>query len=115
MDKFPGARYKSFSTSSEADEFLKGLTVFYFEEMKLTLDVLFFFCFVGSDDRPYHSYQTPYTRPAFDSRQSFSHSRSQEGYSNSIPVVYSDGCCYGNGKRGAEGGVGVFWGEDSPQ
>ena len=31
------------------------------------------------------------------------------------PVVFSDGCCYGNGRRNAKAGVGVYWGVDHPQ
>ncbi len=31
----------------------------------------------------------------------------------SRPVVYSDGCCFNNGFRGACGGLGVYWGDGS--
>ena len=31
--------------------------------------------------------------------------------SHDRPVVYSDGCCYGNGRQSASAGVGVYWGE----
>ena len=30
-------------------------------------------------------------------------------------VVYSDGCCFNNGKHGAKGGIGVFWGDGDPR
>ncbi|XP_021468049.1 ribonuclease H1 isoform X1 [Oncorhynchus mykiss] len=29
-------------------------------------------------------------------------------------VVYTDGCCSGNGKAGARAGIGVYWGRDHP-
>ncbi|KAK1796016.1 hypothetical protein P4O66_009115 [Electrophorus voltai] len=29
-------------------------------------------------------------------------------------VVYTDGCCTGNGKTGARAGIGVYWGPDHP-
>ena len=31
------------------------------------------------------------------------------------PVVYSDGCCFNNGRASARAGIGVFWGHGSPQ
>lgn len=43
----------------------------------------------------------------FTLRRHLSHATS------STPVVYCDGCCYSNGKRGAKGGIGVFWGDGS--
>ncbi len=30
-------------------------------------------------------------------------------------MVYSDGCCFSNGKRGAKAGVGVYWGDGDPR
>ena len=33
----------------------------------------------------------------------------------STPVVYTDGCCRGNGKQGAIGGIGVYWGPEHPR
>ena len=33
--------------------------------------------------------------------------------SGSIPVVYCDGSCYGNGRTGARAGIGIYWEEDS--
>jgi len=35
--------------------------------------------------------------------------------SSSIPVVYTDGCCRSNGKKGAIGGIGVYWGPKHPK
>lgn len=29
------------------------------------------------------------------------------------PVVYSDGCCFNNGRAGARAGIGVYWGHNS--
>ena len=31
------------------------------------------------------------------------------------PTVYTDGCCFNNGRPGASAGIGVFWGRDNPQ
>ena len=30
------------------------------------------------------------------------------------PVVYSDGCCFNNGRPNAQAGIGVYWGDNSP-
>ncbi|CAF3929400.1 unnamed protein product [Rotaria sp. Silwood2] len=29
-------------------------------------------------------------------------------------IVYSDGCCFGNGRSGSKGGYGVYWDDDHP-
>lgn len=29
-------------------------------------------------------------------------------------VVYTDGCCSGNGQSGARAGIGVYWGCNNP-
>ena len=33
----------------------------------------------------------------------------------SSAVVYTDGCCRGNGKKNAIGGIGVYWGPQHPR
>lgn len=43
-----------------------------------------------------------------------SHTPTSSGDS-AIPKVYSDGCCYGNGKKHSRAGVGVYWGEGHTQ
>lgn len=30
-------------------------------------------------------------------------------------IVYTDGCCFHNGKHGASAGIGVYWGLDSKE
>ncbi|XP_064195852.1 ribonuclease H1 isoform X1 [Anguilla rostrata] len=35
-------------------------------------------------------------------------------YMGEAVVVYTDGCCSGNGKHGARAGIGVYWGPDHP-
>ncbi|VDK42371.1 unnamed protein product [Anisakis simplex] len=37
-----------------------------------------------------------------------------EWRSQGVPVVYTDGACSSNGRRGAKAGIGVFWGDNSP-
>ncbi|XP_056337321.1 ribonuclease H1 [Danio aesculapii] len=36
-------------------------------------------------------------------------------YMGDAVVVYTDGCCTGNGKHGARAGIGVYWGRDHPR
>lgn len=31
-----------------------------------------------------------------------------------VPVVYTDGSCFGNGMAGCKAGYGVFWGDNHP-
>ena len=59
--------------------------------------------------RKYHSNQTKFLGSLPET------SGGSGGSSSSRPVVYSDGCCYNNGFRGACGGVGVYWGHGSSQ
>uniref|UniRef100_A0A8C1MGL5 Ribonuclease H1 n=2 Tax=Cyprinus carpio TaxID=7962 RepID=A0A8C1MGL5_CYPCA len=35
-------------------------------------------------------------------------------YMGDAVVVYTDGCCSANGKKGARAGIGVYWGRDHP-
>ncbi|XP_030626399.1 ribonuclease H1 [Chanos chanos] len=35
-------------------------------------------------------------------------------YMGDAVVVYTDGCCTGNGRDGARAGIGVYWGQDHP-
>ncbi|XP_076011121.1 ribonuclease H1 [Genypterus blacodes] len=43
-------------------------------------------------------------------------SESSDGftYMGEAVVVYTDGCCSGNGKSGARAGIGVYWGHNHP-
>ena len=42
------------------------------------------------------------------------HLYSYSGPPGDAVVVYTDGCCSGNGKIGARAGIGVYWGRDHP-
>uniref|UniRef100_A0A8C7IIL3 Ribonuclease H1 n=1 Tax=Oncorhynchus kisutch TaxID=8019 RepID=A0A8C7IIL3_ONCKI len=50
------------------------------------------------------------------SQDSCASSKSSDGftYMGDAVVVYTDGCCSGNGKAGARAGIGVYWGRDHP-
>lgn len=41
-------------------------------------------------------------------------SRGEDFDESNAAVVYTDGACVNNGKKGAVGGIGVYWGPDSP-
>jgi ribonuclease HI len=84
VNQYPGAVYKSFKTLPEAEEFNK---VRY--KRKLTSR--------SHDDRG-----GPPTK----------HSCVSDGAG--VPVVYADGCCYGNGRVGAKAGMGVYWDDHHP-
>lgn len=36
-------------------------------------------------------------------------------YDTDRVVVYSDGCCFSNGRWKARAGIGVYWGDDDPR
>ncbi|XP_062323214.1 ribonuclease H1 [Osmerus eperlanus] len=50
------------------------------------------------------------------SQGSASSSGTKDGftYMGDAVVVYTDGCCSGNGRIGARAGIGVYWGRDHP-
>ncbi|CAB3979657.1 ribonuclease H1 [Paramuricea clavata] len=41
--------------------------------------------------------------------------RSKQDYDPDRVVVYTDGCCFSNGRRGAKGGIGVYWSDGDPR
>ena len=66
--------------------------------------------------RGYKHFKPSY--PSFSSSSSVSSlshsslfsSSSSVSSSDSRPVVYTDGCCTKNGRKGARAGIGVYWG-----
>ena len=61
-------------------------------------------------------YKASYTKSSASSSfsgmslSSLSSSSTGTSSSDSRPVVYTDGCCSKNGRRGARAGIGVYWG-----
>lgn len=123
---FPGARYKKFSTQDEAKSFVVGSDSGYSASYSYAAST-----YCGSrkrswndfsenssyNPRGYEHFKPSY--PSFSSSSSssslspsslFSSSSSTASSSDSRPVVYTDGCCTKNGRKGARAGIGVYWG-----
>eukprot|EP01080_Neovahlkampfia_damariscottae_P003483 gene3483-6132_t len=87
---FPNAKYKSFLSKIEAHAFVKNPT---FKKVKSNIQ---------SNKRKYSSYNNDKAenkKPKLEEDDNFT-------------IIYTDGSCLGNGKKGAVGGVGVFFGEE---
>ena len=130
MNGFSGAVFKGFSTRAEADQFIsqgrhssaarssysgdfvstasRSRLIFIFLGLRITHTGGYFFRSGGS--RRYHS-----SGPSSHEGGHCSSSVPTLSEQKSLPVVYSDGCCYGNGHQIATGGVGVYWGDHHPQ
>lgn len=117
---FPGARYKKFGTNHEAEEFINqqdgqsslstdfGVKKNFSFKSKHQTNNLGFSKSKTSD----WSYST--SRKTRLLPKDFDFDSSKDSLST-IPIVYTDGCCLGNGKSKAIGGIGVYWGPNHPR
>lgn len=96
---YPGARYKSFKSRQEAQKFIDA-----------GKDINIIKRSISGYKRSYHDNT--------DGSDDYSYTKRPKTCSideeMDRPVVFSDGCCYGNGRRNAKAGVGVYWGVDHP-
>ncbi|KAK3736342.1 hypothetical protein QZH41_020793 [Actinostola sp. cb2023] len=126
-----GARFKKFGSHEEASDFVGGSDNGHSGASS---------SYSYTPNVPDHdtSPQSSYSRPAkYDStnnyvhkpRDNFKHTTRRTQYLDQLPsanlstvtesrgedqrpIVYSDGCCTNNGYKGAQAGVGVYWGQD---
>jgi len=106
---FPGARYKKFGSQSEAQDFInEGSSSNSSRNTSLGV-------------RNTNSFKSKTQGYSFGASTSLKrtkildHLPTQNFSTSSTPVVYTDGCCRGNGKLGAIGGIGVYWGPEHPR
>ncbi|KAL2082383.1 hypothetical protein ACEWY4_022201 [Coilia grayii] len=62
-------------------------------------------------------YEAKRMKPSEDKLQGSSTTPAEQSnftYMGDAVVVYTDGCCEGNGKTGARAGIGVYWGPNHP-
>lgn len=123
---FPGARYKKFSTEDEAKSFVSGLkssgsltsavAAPSQESRKRTFHEV---CGNNQFDnaRSLNSKGSKFSKPYRNSgigsswtSSSISSLSNDDSSSGDRPVVYTDGGCTKNGKKGARAGIGVYWG-----
>jgi len=119
---YPKARYKKFNTSSEAIQFINeagGVPKLQNEfSVKKTTN------FKSKQSSSTNNVKSE----AIEQRKTILLSAEQSAEESSFrhefirrenlptsPVVYTDGCCFSNGKVGAVGGVGVYWAPCHPR
>ncbi|XP_068198598.1 ribonuclease H1 [Antennarius striatus] len=128
VDRYPSARFMKFALERDAWAFVRGdgpapaptvKKVSQTEEPGVSLlpkrgpEPLEYIP-LGKKRCPSHEgLESPPKRPK---RREPSSSESTQGFSymGDAVVVYTDGCCTGNGQRGARAGIGVYWGCDHP-
>ncbi|XP_038824184.1 ribonuclease H1-like [Salvelinus namaycush] len=125
VDKFPYASYKKFAAEKDAWAFVRSLAT------SITPDVSEGASYEATlprrapealeyipigQKRHYDHIDEEEMSPAKQSQYSSPSSKSSDGftYIGDAVVVYTDGCCSGNGKAGARAGIGVYWGRDHP-
>ncbi|XP_067273663.1 ribonuclease H1 isoform X2 [Pseudorasbora parva] len=131
VDKFPSASYKKFASEKDAWGFVRSQSAApsfgrpngYECEVLPPRNVPDASMAVplgkkrtredSEDDRPSFSkrvklIETPQPKTAASSSDGFT-------YMGDSVVVYTDGCCSANGKKGARAGIGVYWGRDHPR
>ncbi|XP_068678343.1 ribonuclease H1-like [Montipora foliosa] len=126
---FPGARFKKFSTNEEAENFVCGSDSGYGNADSSTAPI-------SNGRSKKRSYQEMCDSNGFSNTttwRNYKHHKSSSSTTSSHsaasssswlsslddsvlivdrPIVYTDGCCTKNGRRGARAGVGVYWGPE---
>ncbi|XP_066918467.1 ribonuclease H1-like [Clytia hemisphaerica] len=108
---FHGARYKKFGSEQEAQSFIDEVS-----SSNSSLGVRRTQTFKAKSQNT----AFPGSVTALSKRTKLIEARSlstqaSSSSTSSKPVVYTDGCCRGNGRSGAIGGIGVYWGPDHPR
>ncbi|XP_029589054.1 ribonuclease H1 isoform X2 [Salmo trutta] len=113
VDKFPYASYKKFAAEKDAWEFVRGAS--YEATLPRRAPEALEYIPIGQK-RHYDHIDEEEMSPAKQSQYSRPSSKRSDGftYIGDAVVVYTDGCCSGNGKAGARAGIGVYWGRDHP-
>nr|XP_057930489.1 ribonuclease H1 isoform X2 [Doryrhamphus excisus] len=125
VDKFPSAAFKKFASEKEAWEFVRGVEPS--KAPQATKAVESDLCPLpkrGPEPLEYIPLGKKRSRVEVEEvvpskrvkETDCASSGSTDGftYMGDAVVVYTDGCCTSNGKRGARGGIGVYWGPRHP-
>ncbi|XP_041661411.1 ribonuclease H1 [Cheilinus undulatus] len=129
VDKFPAASFKKFASEKDAWMFIRGIQPSAAPEVTKASHV------VASDinllpkrgpepleyiplgkKRTHSEQEEAESNPKRVKQSETSASENTGGftYMGDAVVVYTDGCCSANGKKGARAGIGVYWGSDNP-
>lgn len=127
VDKFPAASFKKFASEKDAWAFFRGdktsaLPVV--KEAKCVESATALLPKRGPEPLEYiplgkkrcHSDKDVESPPKRVKLSESSSPESTDGftYMGDAVVVYTDGCCSGNGRKGAKAGIGVYWGCNHP-
>lgn len=131
VDKFPSASFKKFASEQDAWDFVRSLSGASSSEGAngCEYEVLpprnvpcssMAVSFGGKrthDETEDEGSSCPKRAKLIEVPQPKTGTTSSDGftYMGDAVVVYTDGCCSGNGKHGARAGIGVYWGRDHPR
>ncbi|KAK9531899.1 hypothetical protein VZT92_011291 [Zoarces viviparus] len=126
VDKFPAASFKKFGSEKDAWAFFRGVEPAAVPEVKKVAveSAVALLPKRGPEPLEYipigrkrcHSDQDAESPPKRVKQSESSSSESTDGftYMGDAVVVYTDGCCSRNGQKGAQAGIGVYWGHNHP-
>uniref|UniRef100_A0A2K5Y058 Ribonuclease H1 n=1 Tax=Mandrillus leucophaeus TaxID=9568 RepID=A0A2K5Y058_MANLE len=111
VDQFPAARFKKFATEDEAWTFVRKSASPEVSE--------------GQENQHGQESQTKASKPLCESLDGDGDestdmepappvSRDTFSYMGDFVVIYTDGCCYSNGRRRQRAGIRVYWGPGHP-
>ncbi|KAL7388139.1 hypothetical protein ABVT39_007937 [Epinephelus coioides] len=128
VDKFPAASFKKFASEKDAWAFFRGVESSPVPEVKQVAQSVESAAALlpkrGPEPLEYiplgkkrcHSEEDTESHPKRVKQSESSSSESKDGftYMGDAVVVYTDGCCSANGQKGAQAGIGVYWGPNHP-
>ncbi|XP_033503791.1 ribonuclease H1 isoform X1 [Epinephelus lanceolatus] len=128
VDKFPAASFKKFASEKDAWAFFRGVESSPVPEVKQVAQSVESAAALlpkrGPEPLEYiplgkkrcHSEEDTESHPKRVKKSESSSSESKDGftYMGDAVVVYTDGCCSANGQKGAQAGIGVYWGPNHP-
>ncbi|XP_044025139.1 ribonuclease H1 isoform X2 [Siniperca chuatsi] len=128
VEKFPSASFKKFASEKDAWAFFRGVELSAAPEVKKVAQIVESAVALlpkrGPEPLEYipigkkrcHSVEEAESHPKRVKLSESSSSESSDGftYMGDAVVVYTDGCCSGNGQKGARAGIGVYWGHNHP-
>ncbi|XP_029352279.1 ribonuclease H1 isoform X1 [Echeneis naucrates] len=128
VDKYSSPSFKKFATEKDAWAFVRGVDVSAGPPLKKEAQsgesAAAYLPKRGHEALEYiplgkkrcHPEEEEASSPKRVKQSESSTSVSKDGftYMGDAVVVYTDGCCSGNGRNGARAGIGVYWGPDHP-
>lgn len=128
VDKFPAASFKKFASEKDAWAFIRGVQPSAVPEVKQVAQsgesAAALLPKRGPEPLEYiplgkkrcHLDEDAESHPKRVKQSEGSSSESTDGftYMGDAVVVYTDGCCSANGQKGAQAGIGVYWGPNHP-